>query len=367
MASKKLLTRAGIGLIILIVALLIAYAAALRLLKQQIIHALGPDGEVQSIELSLNAVEIHGLRVKADSPLHKRLGWPSHEELSAERVRVEPDLRSLLSDTIIIRSIDVDKAAIPMLRTSKGLQIVPGLRAPKETDKEEAADSAPKSTRKIHFAHIAFHDSQVDFYDGTVAHKPHLIPLNHIEGELNDLVLPDMEEKAELKIQAQIGDNAAGQASLKGWLTPATLDSQLKLSLADIPLVLLEPYLIKAADSHVKRGSFSLELDSKVHQRKLQAPGKLALDHMELSGNGGMGGMARNAAIALLRDRRERIDLAFSLKGDLDDPKFSLNEEFYKRVGSALAESLGIGVEDLGKGASSVTQSIGGAIKGLFK
>ncbi|WP_018609305.1 DUF748 domain-containing protein [Uliginosibacterium gangwonense] len=366
MFSKKIVFRILIGSFLLVAALALAYGAALRLLKQQIVSALGPEGEVQSIEVSLHAIEIRGLRVKAGSALHKRMGWPAADELRADKVRVVPDLRSLLTDTVVVRSIDIDGGWLPMMRTTKGLQIVPGLHAPKNDDKEDADQSKPKAQHKISFGTIALHDSQIDFYDATVSHKPHLIPLRRIEAHLDDFHLPDMDEKSALDIQAEVGEHHPGRIALKGWLTPGNLDSQLKLDLKDVSLTLIEPYLVKAADTHVKRGSFSLELDSKVNERKLNAPGKLVLDHMELSGSGMLGGIARDTALALLRDRSEQIDLNFVLKGDLDDPKFSLNEEFYTRIGSALAETLGIGFESLGKGASSVTQGIGKAIKGLF-
>ena len=54
-----------------------------------------------------------------------------------------------------------------------------------------------------------------------------------------------------------------------------------------------------------------------------------------------------------------RIEVAFTLDGRLDDPGFSLNENFATKLGGSLAEVLGVSLGGVVEGMSNV-------IKGLF-
>ena len=57
--------------------------------------------------------------------------------------------------------------------------------------------------------------------------------------------------------------------------------------------------------------------------------------------------------------RHDRIELDFTLEGRLDDPAFSLNENFATRVASALGNVVGLSVE-------GVVEGVGSVVKGLF-
>ena len=85
----------------------------------------------------------------------------------------------------------------------------------------------------------------------------------------------------------------------------------------------LQPYLLRAKEASVTRGTLDLPLDAKVIGQRLNAPGR------------------------------------FTLEGKLDDPKFSLNELFAARFAVGLAEKLGVSL-------SGMVEGVGSAIKGLF-
>lgn len=352
-------------LVVLIGAAAVAYHFAVAALKQHIVDALGPNGEIAALRVSTTAVEIDGLRVRAPS----MPGWPARDVLRAEHVRVEPDLRSLLSDAIIIRRVNIEGAYLPILRNEKGLVLLPGMVGEPKRDAhdKQAEGGKPKSTKTVKLSTIELTDSRIDFYDATIRRPPHLIPLSEINAELDDLVLPALDAQSLLTLDAVvIRGSERGKVSLKGVLDIASKDSTLHLRLRDMPLATLEPYLVKAANTHVQRGTLDLDLDSKIAQRKLTAPGSITLANMELSGGNEFAGLGRQAALALLKDKRDRIELQFTLEGNLDDPKFSLNEQFLVRVGNALAESLGVSVETLGKGLGSVGEGLGETVKKLL-
>lgn len=362
MRSRRKLVVSALVVLVLIIAAVGAYWGAVRLLGHQIESALGEGGEVGAIHVGLGGIDIEQLRVKARSNKGKT-PWPTADELNAARIHVEPDLRSLFSDTIVIRSIKVEDARMTILRDATGLEILPGLRHADGKDKKKPASEDGKKTQSktsIRIGSIQLSHCTIDFYDATVRHKPHHIALENIDTRLDDLTLPEMENKTTLSLRAQIGER--GKLDLGGWLVPATADSQLHLKLAEVPMSAIEPYMIRNPATHVKHGTLDLDLRPTVDQRKLKAPGKLDIDGLELTGTSGLAGLGQEAAIALLRDSSKRISLEFALNGSLDDPKFSLNDEFYLRIGSALADSAGVGISNIGH---SVGKGLGGLLKEL--
>jgi hypothetical protein len=115
MKVHKLRLTLLIGLPLLAAVLVAGYYFALHTLKQQIVAAMGQTGEMGELRVNLSHIEIDQLRIKAS-----RAGWPTPDEFRAERVRVSPDLRSLLSGAIVIQSIAVENAAITVLRGQGG-------------------------------------------------------------------------------------------------------------------------------------------------------------------------------------------------------------------------------------------------------
>lgn len=168
-------------LVVLIGAAAAAYHFAVAALKQHIVDALGPNGEIAAIRVSTTAVEIDGLRVRAPS----MPGWPARDVLRAEHVRVEPDLRSLLSDAIIIRRVNIEGAYLPILRNEKGLVLLPGMVGEPKRDAhdKQAEGGKQKSAKTVRLSTIELTDSRIDFYDATIRRPPHLIPLSEINAE----------------------------------------------------------------------------------------------------------------------------------------------------------------------------------------
>ncbi len=360
MKSRKFRLALLIGLPLLALLPVAGYFTALHILKQQIIAVLGQTGEMKEIRVSLAHIEIDGPRIKAS-----RAGWPTPDEFRADRVRVSPDLRSLLSGTIVIRSISVDNAAVTALRSRDGMKILPALldaanKAPKGEPKA-ASSSGPR----VNIDRITLINSRVDFFDATVAAKPLHIPLDQIALTLKDLQLPAMDEAVALQLQARVAGQ--GRLDLTGSLVPADMASDMRLKLSAVPVELLEPYLFRGRAGEVKGGSLALDLHAKVVQRKLNAPGHMTLTQLEL---GGLSGFAREALAAFARakgldaDTKRPVDLDFTLQGNLDDSRFSLNDTIYAQGGLAVLKLIGLGGSS--QGSDKQGSGIAGAIQGLF-
>lgn len=332
----------------------------LRALKAEVEKALGPDSEVAQIRIGWGAVEVFGLRLKGDK------GWPAKDTLRAKHIRIEPDLRSLLSDRIQVSDIVIDDAYVSALRTADGrMQVVPSLL---RTKSDKASGTAPKVT----IGRIELRNSAMDFFDATVARPPLKIALKHLNATVDNIELPKMRARTAINVDGVIkGPHGDGRITIKGWMVLANLDSSIASRFRDVDLATVQPYLIKAANTGVRSGTLDLDLDSTIENRHLHAPGVVTLRNMELNERGRFMGYARQAALQVMKNTHDKMSVHFVLEGNLDDPKFSLNENLATRFGAGLAETLGVSVEGVAKGVGSLgeksLEAVGGAAGGLGK
>ena len=360
------------GLIVLVTLAVLAAAVVagfhfgVQALKGQVEKALGPESEVAEIKVGWNAVEVLGLRLKAPA------GWPAEDTLRAKRILIEPDLRSLLSGQIRVAAITVEDAYVSALRTTDGkVEVVPSLLHAKS---EKSSAPPPK----VSIGHIEMKNAAMEFYDATVAKPPFKVRLEQMNATIANIELPDLATKTDLSLEGVLkGSHRDGHIAIKGWAIPATKDSAVVTTVRDVDLVALQPYLIKAAETGIKKGTLDLDLDSNVKDKHLHAPGTVALRDLELDSGSSFMGHARSAAVNVLKDKQDKISVKFVLEGNIDDPKFSLNEGLATRFGAGLADTLGVSVEGVTKGISGVGEKgleaagktaggLGKAVKGLF-
>lgn len=352
-----------IGLVAVGVLAVVAVTAlhfAAKALKGQIEQALGPDSEVGAIAVGWSTIEIRNLRIRGPK------GWPAEDALRAERIVVAPDLRALLSAAPRVHRITVEKGYLSMVRVRDGrLRVVPGL-----TESKPAGKSGVRPPT-VALGAVELRDTAMDFYDETVRRPAHRLRLENLQALVEDLRVPDLSGRTRLKLEAMVkGVQRNGTAAVQGWVEIATRDSEIVTRLRGVDLVALQPYLIKAAETGVRRGSLDLDLNSVVRKNALRAPGTMTLTGLELAeGGGALGtfmGMPRQAVLAALRNNQGQIRMNFTLEGRLDDPKFSLNESFATRVGAGVAQTLGVSIEGLARGVGGAARGVGDTLRGLF-
>jgi uncharacterized protein DUF748 len=343
-----------------LLALALAFQFALRRLHSGIEGALGPRATLDGVTLGWTGVELRGLRVRAVPGR-----WPAAEELSAERVSVVPALSSLWRSGWHVASVTVEGARLPLLRTRDGkLRVLPSLLEGRAATAGPGTSERPTSALRI--GELRLRDVTIDFHDASVPGArgvPHRVRLEGLRADVGPLALPALDERAAVSLQASLkGPQHDGTLSLRGHLTPATREADLALKIKGLDLVALQPYLLRGNETSVRRGSLDLALDADVKGQHLNAPGQLTLSELELGSGGGLlgtfAGVPRQAVLAAM-SRDGRIDLAFTLEGRLDDPKFSLNELLAARFAVGLAEKLGVNV-------GGVVEGLGSMVKGLF-
>ncbi|MCZ2440425.1 MAG: DUF748 domain-containing protein [Burkholderiales bacterium] len=370
MAEQKSQRWIAIGLAV-VAGLAVLVAAGLyfgaKALKGKVEQALGPESEIGEIRLGLTSVEVLKLRVKAPA------GWPAPDTLRAERIRVAPDLLALLSAKVSISSIVVEGGYVSALRSTDGkLRVVPSLLEKKEEKKE------PGKGPEVSIGAIELKDGALEFFDATVRKPAHKVRLEQLQAKVTDLHLPDLKAKSRLHLDGVLkGVRSDGKILIDGWMTFASKDSELRNTLRGVDLIALQPYLLKASEGGVRKGTLDLDLQSTIKANHLHAPGTLTLNGLELESGGTFMGMPRAAVVGMMKDKNDRISIKFTLDGKLDDPNFRLNEGFSTRVASSLGDVLGLSVEGLAKGAGAIGQKgveaagsavggVGKAVKGIF-
>lgn len=353
-APRRLARGLLIGLAVVLAALAVVWQLAAHRLQQELVAALGPRSEVGSVGLAWGGVEILGLRIAAAPGS----GWPAADELRAPRMVVAPDLWSALRGRIGVHSVRIEDGYISLLRGRDGqMQVLPALLGRRE---RAGAERRGGSLPAVRIGDVQLRGTEIAFYDASVSRPPLALRLVDMQASIGPLALPALDGATQIDITAGVRGARAGQEGrlkLHGSVTGASRDAALKLSLRRVDLLALQPYVNQVAQGGVKRGTLDLDLAPTVKSQQLHAPGHMTLSQLEL-GDGNFAGLPRKAMLAFM-SRHDRIELEFTLEGRLDDPAFSLNENFATRVASALGNVLGLSVE-------GVVEGVGSVVKGLF-
>lgn len=326
--------------------------AALRAIEREVAHALGPGAAVGAVRVTPTAVELTGLSIPPGRD------WPAPESLRAERVRIVPTWRSLLSRPIEIAHIEITAPYLAMVRTRDGrLRVLPTLV---EEAEPPASGANPTGAASVAIGAIHFDGGVLEVYDATVARPPWKLRLTEVDARIGDIVAPALDGRMPFELEGVVdGPQRDGRIALDGWLVPATRDLELRADAAGVDLLALEPYLVEAAKARLTSGTLDLGIHATVAERHLRAPGHLTLSNLSFAHGGSASrarvlGMPRDLVLAALQAKGGRISLDFSLDGRIDDPKFSLNETLSTRVGVALAKELGVSIGGLVEGTLGI-------------
>jgi hypothetical protein len=349
----------------LLAAVLAAWQVAAQVLKQRVVAALGEQAEVGSLRIGWGGVVIDKLRLPAPE------GWPTKDTLRAERVLIEPDLGSLFAERYSIRRITAEGAYLSVLRNEQSqLRVLPTL-----LDRQRRKDPE-KRAPELSIGSVELRDSVLDFHDRSVKGRQVVsLHFEPVRARLDDLRIPEFRGKSPLHAEGTVrGPRHQGTVKVEGWVEIGTRASDLKTIARGVDLLEIEPYLLRATEDGVESGTLDLDLHSKVENRHLDAKGKLRLNDLHLRPGGGIAGtflgVPRRAVIASMKSGSDDLELDFTMRGNLGDTKFSLNETLSVRVAVGLAQSLGVGLVDVIKGVGDLggsgLKSVGDAIGGLF-
>jgi hypothetical protein len=323
----------------------VGFRITVGILRDKVVKALGPGSEIAALRVGWSTVEVEGLRIQAGP------GWPATDSLRAERVVITPSVRTLLSDQVRVRSVTVTRPYLSALRTRDGqLQVIPGLLGSR---------AGHERAGTVAISDITIEDGMVDLFDATVSQPPLKIRLEQVHATVGEVVAPTLMGKSRFDMTAVVkGVQRDGRVQISGWAEVATRDSSVRMVLQSVDLVALQPYLVRATETRVQKGTLDLELDSEVRKHHLRAPGRIVISDLEFAPARGAWdtfmGLPRGAVVNSLKSKGNKIEVNFVLEGDLDNPHFALNEAFATRVAVATAERLGVSIQGVVEGLGSL-------------
>jgi hypothetical protein len=352
------------------IAVVLGYRIGVRMLRDNVIAALGPGSRLT--ELKVNWFTIEMLGVSIDAPK----GWPAARAFEAERVTITPDLRTLFTRQIRVASIVIERPYLSVLRNPGKLVIVPSL-----TEREDKAQRNGDNARAVTISTIELKSGSLDLYDATMSRPPYRTRIEDIEAVIRDVAAPAA-DKTRFDLTGIVkGVKRDGRTQVSGWVGPGARDSSSRITLDGVDLVALQPYLVKKTDARVSRGTLDMNVASEVRNNNLNGKGRVILRDLTFAPSSGFFdtfmGLPRNTVVNFLKDNNHAIDLDFTLTGNTKNPNFSLNENLSTRIATAMAGQLGVsitnvaeGIGTLGRkgmeGAGSVADGVGSAVKRLF-
>ena len=340
------------------------YAHLTTLVQARLKTAVGSDISVGNVTVRWNRIELDQVRI----PRHG--DGPFANRFSFDRVVISPSLFSLFSGRLDLKEILLEK---PYLL----LEIKPdGSFASIMPLRHTASPDASSTVMPIRIAAIRISDGTIDLLDWQVARKErigvnnsaqryHLVTLQNISFSAGAVTLPISEQAMPLRLE--LTSKGGGRLLITGDIAPKGLDSTLKIDLNGLNIIPYRPYFVKKGDLNVSTGILSGSCSLSIKKRILNAPGTLHLKGLSFdhsSTKGVLLGVPARGLASLMSDNKDELSVPFTVGGDLDNPRFSVQQTLLDQVATALSAKIGIPtVTGVGKGIYGIGEK---GIKGLF-
>lgn len=309
------------------------------------------DAESGALQLALD-LAVADLQAN-DTRNGKRLvRW---QNLDVQKLQLDLGARQLVIQQVALQKPDINAERGEDSQMNLATLMKPESSA--DTSEKPDADSAPFDVR---IAQISLKDGITRFRDASV--RPVFkTALHNVVFDLEDLSTTGA-SPARFRLESRIDKyapfNAKGTLVLLQQQPGFAFTSQLR----GLEMPNLSPYSGTYVGYELRSGTLSLDLDYQLKQRHLQGRNGIVADQLYL-GDTVASEQAVNAPVALglalLRDVSGEIDLDVKVKGDLDDPGFSVAGLVFKALLNVLVKaaaspfqllgSLVGGGEDLGQ------------------
>jgi hypothetical protein len=367
---KKWFVIIGIIVILLIGAYFIASYYAVKFIQARLQQVLGPGLTIAEIEIKPTCLSIKGIRY--EDPLSKR------RIFLIEEMRVYPDLYSFLKGTLRIRECMILRPSFFFYRSREGHFIGPlTIMGEREEDKEisDEKERKEKESIPIKINRFRIRNGSVDFEDRKMGEPPAQIQLRELDLELKNIQYPFISSHSFIELKGKMkGRKREGNIYTKGWIDLKNMDMETFFKVQEIDIKILEPYYRKRVSAEIEAGHINMEAKIGVKKRMIDAPGQLELVDLQMKEGGTLLWIPAKILVSFLKKKGNRIQIQFHVKGNMDDPQFSLQETFLTRVAVSLAGTLGIPIKVVGetmiggtgKGAEGLIEGLK-SIEKLFK
>ena len=248
----------------------------------------------------------------------------SLQALSLNRVRVTVD-----PTTVAIAEVGLQQPMVHLVVQSDGglnlgkLAAASPSSAPAADEKTVEPQTAKGPPVPVTIDVVKLAKAAATFQDNSVQ-PPVLTGLSDLTGTIKGLSSKQL-ARADVNLTGRVGKVAP--LKIAGTINPLSEDAftNLSITLGGMDLTAQSPYSGKYVGYGLSKGKLSLDLKYKISQKQLEAENKVLVDQLtfgEKVDSPDATSLPVPLAVALLKDRKGRIDIDLPIRGDLKDPDF---------------------------------------------
>ncbi len=348
----------GIIAILLTAGYLFASYYAVKFIQARLQKVIGAGLTIAEIKIKPTYLSVNGIRY--EDPFSKR------KILLIEEMKIYPSLLSFLKGILSIRECVILRPSFFFYRSREGNLIGPWTTPEKKEKGKEISDEGEEKgtgtgneSLSIKIDRFRIRKGSVDFEDRKMGEPPAQIQLRELDLVLKNIQYPFISSRSSVTLKGKIeGKKREGSILTEGWIDLMNMDMETSFIVQGVDIKTFEPYYRKRVSAEIEAGQIDMEAKISIKQRMIDAPGQLKLIDLQMEERGTVLWIPAKALVSLLRDKGNRIQIRFDVKGNMDDPQFNLQETFLTRVAVSMAETLGIPIRVVGK------TILGGAGKG---
>lgn len=187
------------------------------------------------------------------------------------------------------------------------------------------AKAAKEPPMPIRIGGITLHDGSANFADFSLTPN-FATAIQQLEGQIGAL---DNTQPKAAKVDIKGRVDRYAPVTIAGSLIPFDPLNSLDIatSFKRVELTTLTPYSGKFAGYRIRKGRLTLDLHYKIRQGQLEAENNVLVEQLQLGDkvdSPDATNLPIKLAVALLKDNQGRISIALPIKGDLNNPQFSV-------------------------------------------
>ena len=350
---KKWLILSGVVLVLFIGGYLLLSFYAVKFIQGQIQRTIGPGFTIAQIKVKATHLSIHEIQFEDPGTRQKYF--------QIAEVKIYPDLLSFLKKRIGIRKCMVLKPSLSFYRTREGTFMGPWIPIKKEGKSEDVSNKErEKKEGSIHIKVDQFRvqKGSIDFDDMKAGETPGQFRLRDVDVEIKDIELPLTSAQSPIELKGKIkGKTKEGEIFTKGWINLKAEDLETSFKMREVELKIFEPYYRKKVSADIESGHMNMDATIRVKNKKIDIPGQMELTDLHMGERGTVFYLPSETLVSLFKNKGNRIKFQFHLKGNMDDPRFSLQEAFLTQIALSVTEALGLPIK--GKGAGGLEEGLG--------
>ncbi len=343
---KKWSILLGLIVIILIGGYLGLSYYGVKLVQPQLQKMLGPGFTLKEIQVRLTHLSVKGIQYEG---LHTKKKY-----LWIEEIKIYPAIISLFVGPLRIRDFTIREPSLSFYRTKEGVFVGPWAVPEKKENREPSGDQGQKEKEPVFLKidRLRIQKGTIDFEDWKPGEPPARLKLRDIDLEMKEIQYPFHSTRSPVELKGRLEGKTKkdGEILTKGWINLKTTDMETSLNVREIEVRVFEPYYRKKVSAEIDSGYMAMDTKITLKEKIVDAPGKLELIDLHIKeGDGTVFWIPAKTLISLLKEKGNRIQVSFHMKGSIEDPKFNLQETLLTRIAISLLEALGVPIKVVGE------------------